>query len=130
MNHKTILILLLILAGLLVLGCAGKIPLGAGKEAPSEEAWDKPHDYCVEDSDCICKGLDDKRHLCFIGNKEYYDLFIDKTKECPAKDYCTGPEGNLAIKCVDSKCLQMYECLTSSECGEGMKCVKNKCVAA
>lgn len=59
-------------------------------------------DYCESDNDCICDGYDTKADKCFVGNRQYYGLFVDKERDCP--DFCTGIAGDRGVKCVDSKC--------------------------
>ncbi|MBW2972620.1 hypothetical protein KY359_06290 [Candidatus Woesearchaeota archaeon] len=59
---------------------------------------------CNTDDDCICKGVYDNK--CFIGNKDFYEKFVDKKLDCPAPDYCSGPYGNMVVRCV-GKCTQM-----------------------
>lgn len=59
---------------------------------------------CNTDTDCICKGVYDGK--CFIGNKDFYEKYIDKKVDCPAPNYCAGPYGDMVIRCV-GKCVQM-----------------------
>ena len=61
--------------------------------------------FCERDSDCICGGIDRNTDDCFIGNKWYYDRFVDKTQQCP--DFCTGITGELQVRCVDNTCGQV-----------------------
>jgi hypothetical protein len=60
-------------------------------------------DYCGKDDDCICGGIDTQTGDCFVGNKKYYDLFVDQSKACP--DFCTGIAGDRGTRCVDAKCI-------------------------
>ncbi|NQU79158.1 eight-cysteine-cluster domain-containing protein [Candidatus Woesearchaeota archaeon] len=80
---------------------------------------------CVSDDDCVCGGIDAGTGRCFLGNKVYYDNFVDKKKECP--DFCSGIGGNLMARCVDTKCMQVLECLNSNECSRGEQCIRNRC---
>lgn len=80
-------------------------------------------DYCEIDADCICDGQDPDGG-CFLGNKEYYKKYVDKSEDCP--NFCTGVAGNMVVRCIDNKCVQMFECLTDAECSDG-SCVENKC---
>jgi hypothetical protein len=59
-------------------------------------------DYCTADDDCVCDGIDTQTGDCFRGNKQYYDLFVNKEQDCP--DFCTGIDGRMTTKCVGSKC--------------------------
>ena len=61
-------------------------------------------DYCEKDSDCVCGGFDTDGS-CFLGNKLYYNEYVDKTGVCP--DFCGGFHGTLEIKCVNNKCTQV-----------------------
>ena len=60
--------------------------------------------YCEEDSDCVCGGFD-VDGTCFLGNRLYYEAYVDKSGVCP--DFCGGFRGNLQIKCVDNRCTQV-----------------------
>ena len=60
--------------------------------------------YCEKDSDCVCGGFD-VDGSCFLGNKLYYNAYVDKTGICP--DFCGGFHGSLQLKCVDNKCTQV-----------------------
>lgn len=122
MNYKSVLILLVLAFALLAVGCARQAPL------TSEEAWDKPRNYCETDEDCICGGVDKQTGICFMGNKKYHELYVDKDAECHFDEFCTGPGDNLVMRCMVNECIQMFECLEDYKCGEGEKCVRNKCV--
>lgn len=63
---------------------------------------DKGRDYCEADEDCICQGIDTQTGDCFVGNKHYYEIFVNKDQDCP--DFCTGIAGNLVTRCVKNKC--------------------------
>ncbi|NIO44072.1 MAG: hypothetical protein GTN36_00760 [Candidatus Aenigmarchaeota archaeon] len=56
--------------------------------------------YCNFDEDCAC-GIHKETSDCFYGNKAY----VDTSQQCP--DFCTGIAGNLIIKCVNNKCIQV-----------------------
>lgn len=60
---------------------------------------------CAVDSDCICGGEDLNTRKCYVGNKAYYDVNVDKTKDCSF--YCTGPEGQ-KTKCVKNWCTLVF----------------------
>jgi len=55
------------------------------------------------DKDCICGGVDIKTGSCFIGNKNYYNLYVNKKAYCP--DFCNGIANNLETMCIKNKCL-------------------------
>ena len=59
-------------------------------------------DFCIQDSDCICDGVDIQTKVCFIGNMGYYNKYVDRSKACP--DFCTGISGNLKTACVNNTC--------------------------
>jgi len=59
-------------------------------------------DFCETADDCVCGGIDAQTENCFVGNKKYYDLFVNKEQDCP--DFCTGIDGRLQTKCVEHKC--------------------------
>lgn len=59
-------------------------------------------DACQADNDCVCGGIDTKTGNCFVGNRKYYDLFVNKAQDCP--DFCNGIAGNLDTKCVENVC--------------------------
>ncbi|MFH1663988.1 MAG: DUF4382 domain-containing protein [archaeon] len=61
---------------------------------------DGKQNFCEQASDCGC-GVDTESRECFFGNKE----FVDETQQCP--DFCSGIGGNLAIKCIEKKCVQV-----------------------
>ena len=114
------IIVLIVLVAILV-GCGSPTDKSNAdvKELP-------PLDYCEIDDDCTCGGIDLRDGRCFIGNKLYYENYVDKKKECP--DFCTGIDGNLKVRCVDSKCIQMYGCLVDADCDTGQRCKNNKCL--
>jgi len=108
---------------LFILGCApGKV--ADDGVLPSRSDISKI-DSCVSDSDCTCGGIDKLSGKCFLGNKEYYSKYVDTSKSCP--DFCSGMTGNLVVKCIDNKCMQVLECLADADCEEG-GCLNNRCV--
>lgn len=118
---KTSLVVVLLLLALAI-GCVpSPKPAPATPPVPGAGA---SVDSCSADSDCICGGIDKSTGRCFLGSKDYYDKNVDKSKQCP--DFCSGIAGNLVVKCVDNKCMQMYQCITDAECSGG-KCVNNRC---
>ena len=133
MRHKTMDIAVMmsfLVSILLLIGCASEVQTDVQaptKLVPSEQDLEN-REYCTEDTDCICGGIDPATGGCFIGSRSYYENYVDKDSTCP--DFCTGIAGNLAIKCVDNKCIQMYECIMDSECEEGESCVSNRCVSS
>ena len=80
---------------------------------------------CSVDADCVCGGVDSATGNCFLGNRAYYRRYVDKSADCSS--FCSGAEGNLVVRCVDGKCIQVMECLTDADCGTGV-CMNNKCV--
>ncbi|MEM4336691.1 MAG: hypothetical protein QXG86_01680 [Candidatus Woesearchaeota archaeon] len=60
--------------------------------------------FCETESDCVCGGIDTKTGQCFIGNINYYEKYVDKTRQCP--DFCGGIASNLEIRCEANKCVQ------------------------
>lgn len=60
--------------------------------------------FCENASECICGGIDIKTGSCFIGNKDYYDRYVNKTAVCP--DFCGGIANNLEIRCENNACVQ------------------------
>ncbi len=114
---KTILIILIITVLVILAGC----------EEAEKRHTEKlpPPNSCEVDEDCVCGGIDKATNNCFIGNKVYYDLNVDKTKQCP--DFCTGIDGNMVIKCIDNKCQQTYECVMDFDCKPGQRCKNNRC---
>lgn len=86
---------------------------------------DADRDSCSTDDDCICGGIDKATGNCFLGNTAYYKKYVDSSKDCP--DFCSGIAGNMVTRCVNSRCMQVFECLTGAECDSG-KCENNKCV--
>ena len=119
MKTRLIIIFLIILA--LTLGCA-KPDTAPEEQVPGIDSNDKA--FCSSDDDCICGGIDTDGS-CFMGNKGYYDKFVDRSRDCP--DFCEGIAGNLVIRCVDNKCIQVFQCLTDADCDAGI-CQNNKCV--
>lgn len=127
------LIIFLLLTFLLLVGCS---PNNIVEDPVSEDINEnliedlagKPYNYCDQDSDCICRGVEKLRNVCFIGNKRYYETHIDPDEPCPASDFCNGPEGELVIRCIANQCMQMPECSFDPECGEGHRCVSNRCI--
>lgn len=113
---------------ILLLGCASiesppnEIPK---TNAPTQSDLDSML-VCSSDSDCICDGFDENKDRCYLGNTDYYNKYVNKSRDCP--DFCTGIAGNLAVKCVDSRCMQMLGCLTDSDCDKGEKCSQNRCL--
>jgi len=59
-------------------------------------------DFCTTDNECVCGGIDAQTGDCFVGNKGYYEHFVDPSKDCP--DFCTGIAGNRETKCVRNTC--------------------------
>lgn len=60
----------------------------------------KNEKYCASDRDCAC-GVHIRTGECFYGNRN----FVDTSRQCP--DFCNGIAANLAIRCVDNKCVQV-----------------------
>lgn len=117
-----VLVFILILFALIVL-----VPLTLPKQT-----LELDKDSCLTDSDCLCGGIDKKTSSCFIGNKAYYDLYVDKELYCP--DFCEGIAGNFQTKCVNKKCAQVAgiqrECDFDIDCiriGNGDKCTDGFC---
>ena len=69
------------------------------------------------DSDCAC-GTNSDTGQCFFGNKAH----VNVEKQCP--DYCGGIAGNLEIKCVEKKCVQVNK---RTECSSDSDCVPEQC---
>ncbi|MBW2971783.1 eight-cysteine-cluster domain-containing protein [Candidatus Woesearchaeota archaeon] len=110
---------------LLIIGCApsgapGRVTTPAPRELESM-------DSCTVNDDCVCGGVDTYSGRCFLGNTDYQAKYVDTSKDCP--DFCTGIAGNLVVKCIDSRCIQMMECLSDSDCESG-KCTGNRCVGS
>jgi eight-cysteine-cluster-containing protein len=80
---------------------------------------------CNKDSDCICGGIDNNDKNCFIGNKLYYEEYVNKDKACP--DFCGGKEGNSELKCVENKCTQVLKEQLQAECNQDTDCKKAGC---
>jgi eight-cysteine-cluster-containing protein len=95
-------------------------------QTPDTSATDKL--ACTIHEDCICQGIDKSTGTCFLGNKQYYDKNVDKTKDCP--DFCTGIAGNFVIRCVNNQCMQTFQCMTDEDCASGQACMTNRCVNA
>jgi eight-cysteine-cluster-containing protein len=114
----TIILLLAVLCG-----CSNVMP---DQTSISDKA-STSGDYlsCASDSDCICDGTDTSTGRCYLGNRDYYSKNVDPEKDCP--DFCTGIAANLVVRCVDNKCIQMFECLTNGDCPGG-SCVNNRCI--
>jgi len=60
-------------------------------------------DACLTDEDCVCDGIDTQTGDCFVGNNEYYALFVNKEQQCP--DFCTGIDGGRQTRCVENRCM-------------------------
>jgi len=100
---------------LFILGCApGKVADGGVLPSRSDIS---AIDSCVSDSDCTCGGIDKLSGQMLLGDKDYYSKYVDTSKSCP--DFCTGIAGNLVVKCVDNKCMQVLECLADTDCDKG-----------
>ena len=63
-----------------------------------------PRTFCETKDDCVCGGFDDKTGACFIGNTDYYNKYVNKTRQCP--DFCGGIASNLEIRCENNTCMQ------------------------
>jgi len=87
----------------LILGVILAVVLLLMKYSPNETI-DKLS--CQQDSDCVCGGIDTKTGDCFVGNKNYYDKFVNKEAVCP--DFCTGIAGNGQTKCINNKCQNLF----------------------
>ncbi len=77
-----------------------------GRIAPDCEFASCPElgkDYCETVNDCVCQGIDTETNDCFVGNKNYYDIFVDKETEC--SDFCTGIDGRMQTVCAENKCI-------------------------
>lgn len=121
---KNRIILFLLIASLVVSGCgSANLP----KSASSAKDANISMDSCADDSDCACGGVDRNTGRCFLGNIEYQKRYVDMSRQCP--DFCSGIAGNLVTRCVDSKCMQMYECIAPSDCKDGYDCIRNRCVS-
>jgi eight-cysteine-cluster-containing protein len=122
-----ILVFSVLLTLLLLTACA-QTPLTKGGQTPpatTEKPAVTDKLVCSIDEDCICQGTDKTTGNCYMGNKQYYDANVDKTKDCP--DFCTGIAGNMMIKCIDNRCTQTFGCVIDDECDEGKRCVNNRC---
>jgi hypothetical protein len=118
---KRLFVAFLLVIAVFLLGCATQqVPA----DKPAKTSVPAAIDSCKLDSDCVCGGIDRTTGMCFMGNKEYYDKNVDKSKQCP--DFCTGIAGNLVVRCIDNKCIQMFECLTDADCESG-SCRGNRC---
>lgn len=79
----------------------GKWDMIKDEMIPGAEHPEIPLDeYCEQDEDCAC-GIHKETKDCFYGNIEY----VDESVQCP--DFCTGFGGNLAVRCIDSRCQQI-----------------------
>lgn len=58
--------------------------------------------FCEADDDCVCDGFDTAEDQCFVGNRQYYEYYVDKERQCP--DFCTGIAGHLETRCVENSC--------------------------
>ncbi len=63
--------------------------------------------YCESDDDCVCGGIDTITDDCFVGNKLYYNAYVDASKQCP--DFCTGMDGQMTTKCISNKCQRVHQ---------------------
>jgi hypothetical protein len=90
---------------------------------------------CAVDSDCVCGGMDLNSGKCYVGNKAYYDVNVDKTKDC--SDFCRLDERS--AKCVKNYCTLVSlvdpavaanptACFTNLE--EGTCCIGGVCKTA
>ncbi len=125
---KYISIIMIIIALISLVGCSTEQKLTDKDDTKIDSDAQLLIDSCTSDSDCICGGIDKNTDRCFMGNKDYYDKYVDKSKDCP--DFCTGIEGNLVMKCIDGKCIQMYECLVDKDCNADQMCINNRCTGA
>jgi len=88
--------------------------------------------YCENDSECICDGTDILTGNCFVGNIEYYNRYVDKSKDCP--DFCTGIAGNMETRCKNHQCQVVsknsykYDCMTDNDCVEEQCCHATSCI--
>lgn len=115
-----------IMISLLLIGCSAdtSVPDKEDQESPEVTSYDS----CSTDDDCICGGIDTQTDRCFMGSKDYYEKHVDKSKDCP--DFCGGIEGNLVMRCIDNKCIQIYECLVDKDCEPQEMCINNRCAGA
>ena len=60
--------------------------------------------FCIADSDCVCGGGDTDTGQCYLGNKIYYEMKVNKSFTCA--DFCGGIGGSLVVKCVEYQCRQ------------------------
>ncbi|MBU2561689.1 MAG: eight-cysteine-cluster domain-containing protein [Nanoarchaeota archaeon] len=111
---------------MLMIGCAPS-PAGPGSGGAPTPHELESIDSCSVDADCVCGGVDTQSGMCFLGNRGYYDKYVDKSKSCP--DFCSGIAGNLVTRCIDRRCIQVFECLADTECTGG-KCVGNRCTGS
>jgi len=97
MNFVALIILMLLVTLILFFTLLQK-PEQEEKEEKeiTEKTW------CSTDSDCICGGIDMQTGKCFIGNTDYYNKYVDKSRECP--DFCAGIAGNLKTACINNSC--------------------------
>lgn len=89
--------------------------------------------FCNLDNDCVCGGIDKETNNCFLGNKDYFEKNVDKTKDCP--DFCTGIANMFETKCVQNKCQQVKKQQTNPQatetkiqsCQSDVDCIKAGC---
>ncbi|MFC1723226.1 hypothetical protein ACFL0V_03740 [Nanoarchaeota archaeon] len=116
---KRLIVLLLI--SVFLFGCGSEPDV----ELEVEDSVKPEMNTCTVDQDCVCGGVVKDTGKCFIGGKNYYEKYVDKDQNCP--DFCSGLDGNLVVKCVRGKCMQMYECIMDIDCEKG-RCLNNRCV--
>lgn len=80
----------------------GSVVVRMGPDCEFAPCPEHGKDYCVTVDDCICDGIDTQTGDCFVGNKDYYDVFVDQETQCA--DFCTGIDGRLHTECVENKC--------------------------
>ena len=81
----------------------GSVVVRTGPDCEFAPCPERGSDYCEVDDDCICDGYDPKADKCFVGNRQYYEFFVDKERDCP--DFCTGIAGDRGVRCVENKCV-------------------------
>lgn len=89
--------------------------------------------FCSSDNDCICGGIDKETNSCFIGNINYFEKNVDKTKDCP--DFCTGIANMFETKCVNNQCKNVKKQQTNppttetkiQSCQSNSDCIKSGC---
>ncbi|MBN1386417.1 hypothetical protein JW968_05595 [Candidatus Woesearchaeota archaeon] len=123
MRKEAIILTAIFTASLLILGGCQNMP--SDKAVP-------PKDFCREDADCICQGIDLETNDCFLGNREYHQTDkVDKERDCA--DFCTGFANNLQIKCLANKCQQIVKeefREKTKRCAEDADCVPSECCHA